>query len=191
MIEDMFSVMQRINQLKKRFGLIRDPAQKTPKINFDRETSRRLDEFSAKGTQIPVKKQSEIKKISVPEINGLVKNHAVRAGIPSSLVQAVIQTESNYNQFAVSKKGALGLMQIMPGMAQKLGVRNPFVAEENIKGGVSFLRQLLEKYNWDYKKALAAYNAGEGAVDKNDGVPPYKETTEYVKKVINTYLKNK
>lgn len=191
MIEDMFSVMQRINDIKKKFGLMREASDGAVKKDFDRETSQRLDETRTKDILKPVEKQNDIKKISIPEINNLVANHSAKAGIPSSLVKAVIQTESNYNQFAVSKKGAQGLMQIMPAMARNLGVRNPFAADENIQGGVSLLRQLLEKYNWDYKKALAAYNAGEGAVDKNNGVPPFKETTEYVKKVINAYLKNK
>ena len=91
---------------------------------------------------------------------------------------------------AVSSKGAKGLMQLMPTTIKELGISNPFSVHENILGGVSVLKRLLEKYDWDYKKALAAYNAGETVVDKEGGVPRYNETQNYIKKVINAYLEN-
>src|SRR5262249_1747405 len=93
--------------------------------------------------------------------------------------------ESNYNPGAVSAKGAIGIMQLIPRTARRFGVANPFNAEENIQGGAKYLKYLLELYHGDYSLALAAYNAGEGAVAKHGGVPPYAETGTYVKKVLS------
>jgi soluble lytic murein transglycosylase-like protein len=115
---------------------------------------------------------------------------AVRNGVPPGLVDAVIQAESSYNPKAVSPRGAKGLMQLMPQTAGMFGVEDPFSPKENIDAGVGLLKNLLDKYDGDYKKALAAYNAGEGAVDRNGGVPPYNETQEYVNRVISLYLRN-
>ncbi len=95
----------------------------------------------------------------------------------------MIRAESNYNPDAVSPKGALGLMQLIPSTARRFGVSNPFDVRENIEGGVRYLRFLLDYYQGDYPKAIAAYNAGEAAVDKYHGIPPYAETQNYVHRV--------
>lgn len=114
----------------------------------------------------------------------LIDEHASRQGVRKDLVRAVIQVESAFNPRAISNKGAVGLMQLMPATARQLGVTNPFDPSENVRGGVAYLRQLLDRYNGDERLALAAYNAGPGAVDNHGHtVPPYRETRDYVSKV--------
>jgi soluble lytic murein transglycosylase-like protein len=115
----------------------------------------------------------------------MIEDYADRNGLSPDLVRAVIQVESGFNPYAISPKGAMGLMQLMPATASELGVRNPFHPEENIRGGVVYLRRLMDKFDNDVSLALAAYNAGPNAVDRYDGVPPYRETKDYVKKVTN------
>ena len=112
----------------------------------------------------------------------LVREHSQRQSLRPELVRAVIQVESGFDPRATSPKGAMGLMQLMPQTAKSLGVLNAYDPEQNIRGGTVYLRQLLDKYG-NEQLALAAYNAGPGAVDKYDGVPPYRETKDYVRKV--------
>jgi soluble lytic murein transglycosylase-like protein len=112
------------------------------------------------------------------------KNH-----VDPALVRAVISTESNWNSSAVSSKGALGLMQLIPDTARQMGVGNAFDPAQNVDGGVRYLRMLLERYNGDLSKALAAYNAGPGAVDRFGGVPNFRETRDYVRKVTDNYYR--
>jgi len=112
-----------------------------------------------------------------------IEEHSSAQGVSPELVRAVIQVESAFNPMAVSNKGAMGLMQLMPATARELGVENPFLPEENIRGGVAYLRQLLDRYDSNVELALAAYNAGPGSVEKYGTIPPYRETQAYVKKV--------
>ncbi|MGC4084108.1 MAG: lytic transglycosylase domain-containing protein [Vicinamibacterales bacterium] len=115
----------------------------------------------------------------------LIDEHASRQGVRKDLVRAVIQVESGFNPRAISSKGAMGLMQLMPGTARDLGVANPLDPSENVRGGVAYLRQLLDRYDGDERLALAAYNAGPGAVDSHgQTVPPYNETRSYVSKKV-------
>ena len=115
--------------------------------------------------------------------NAAISDQARRQGVAEDLVRAVIQVESAFNPNAVSNKGAMGLMQLMPATAAELGVKDPFDPEQNIRGGVKYLKQLLERYDNKVELALAAYNAGIGNVEKYGAVPPFKETRNYVNKI--------
>jgi soluble lytic murein transglycosylase-like protein len=117
------------------------------------------------------------------EFDEVIEEQATAQGVAPELVRAVIQVESAFDARAVSSKGAMGLMQLMPATARELGVSNPFHPAENIRGGVAYLRQLLDRYDSNVELALAAYNAGPGSVAKYGAVPPYRETQAYVKKV--------
>ena len=117
------------------------------------------------------------------EMKAMIDRIADEQGVESQLVHSVIRAESNYNAGAVSPKGAQGIMQLIPSTARRFGVSNTFDPKENIEGGVKYLRFLLDYYRGDYAKAIAAYNAGESAVDKYNGVPPFAETQNYVSQV--------
>jgi hypothetical protein len=121
------------------------------------------------------------------DFSTIVQDKANKYDLDPSLVHAVIKTESNGNPRAVSRKGAMGLMQLMPTTASDLEVRNPFDPEENIDGGTRYLRYLIERFGGDLTLALAAYNAGPKTVEKTNSVPQIPETKQYVKKVLSLY----
>lgn len=117
------------------------------------------------------------------EMLRLIENHAYDRDLDPRLVQAVVQVESGYNPRALSNKGAIGLMQLMPGTAAQLAVDDPWDIEQNLRGGTSYLRQMLDRFG-DLELALAAYNAGPEAVARHSGIPPYDETRAYVRKIF-------
>jgi len=123
------------------------------------------------------------------KIEQMIREVSARYRVDPALVRAVMQTESNWKSSAVSRKGALGLMQLEPGTAQALGVNNAFDPKQNLDGGVRYLHMLLERYNGDLDRSLAAYNAGPGAVDRAGGIPRYRETRDYVQKVTDSYFR--
>jgi soluble lytic murein transglycosylase-like protein len=119
--------------------------------------------------------------------DSIIDRHAVHYGVDPVLVRAVIQVESDFDPHCVSRKGARGLMQLIPETARRYGVQNVLDPDENIRGGVHYLADLLEMFHGDLSRSLAAYNAGENAVLKYAGIPPYEETATYVKRALTVY----
>lgn len=128
------------------------------------------------------------KRTSKSEILGMIDELAQKYDVDPKLVQALVKQESGFNPNAKSKAGALGLMQLMPTTAQGLGVTDPMDPKQNLEGGVKYIKSLMNRFNGNVILALAAYNAGPNAVKKYDGVPPYRETQNYVRSVLSNYL---
>jgi membrane-bound lytic murein transglycosylase B len=127
------------------------------------------------------------RQASPEEIDSSIVMAAARHNVDPNLVRAVVKVESNFNANAVSRKGAMGLMQLMPSTARSLNVKNPFDPEQNVDAGVRHLKQLLESYGGNVDLTLAAYNAGSGAVARSAGVPHFAETQNYVRRITNLY----
>ncbi|MBV8817894.1 MAG: transglycosylase SLT domain-containing protein [Acidobacteriaceae bacterium] len=156
--------------------------------------------FEQEEVSVPVQ-TSEPASITKPDVapaaanvdpRQLVTEAAKKAGLPPAFVHSIVRAESAYQTNAVSPKGAIGLMQLMPSTAAALNA-NPYDVKQNVQAGVEYLRELLLKYQNDANqvvKAIAAYNAGPGAVDKYHGVPPYRETVDYVRRVAQQYLRS-
>lgn len=147
-------------------------------------------EVTLPGVNTPKSTNRAKETVSGNSIESVVNRTAAKYNLEPALLQAVIKVESDFNPRAVSPSGAMGLMQLMPGTARSLGVDNPFDPAENIDGGARYLKSMLSRFNGDVNLALAAYNAGPGAVERYGGVPPYRETVNYVKKV-NSLLKGR
>ena len=179
-------------------------------IHFDhrklQESSSRLfltaDESSF--VDIPTAQIADLAEEKLPEEPKVVEKPAPKIDIPTAvaaasdkhgidedLLYSVIKAESDFNPHAVSRKGAQGLMQLMPGTAGKLGVHDAFDPQANVDAGTRYLRELLDRYHYDLAQALAAYNAGPQRVDQYHGVPPYRETRIYVARIIREYNKKK
>jgi soluble lytic murein transglycosylase-like protein len=127
--------------------------------------------------------------VNVPdsEIQIVIDRHSADQSLDPKLVQAVIQVESGYNHRARSHKGAMGLMQLMPATASQLRVSDPYDPDENVRGGTQYLRHLIDRFPGRLDLAVAAYNAGPGAVERYNGIPPYRETRDYVSRVLALY----
>ena len=132
-------------------------------------------------------RQAVSHRSSSAEIDSIIEEAAARHHVDPNLVRAVIKVESNFNPAAVSRKGAMGLMQLMPATARKFNVSNPFDPRQNVDAGVQHLRRLLDNFGGNVGLTLAAYNAGEGAVNRNNGIPPYSETRNYLRQFRGLY----
>jgi soluble lytic murein transglycosylase-like protein len=129
--------------------------------------------------------KAERKPLFATAYDSIIEAEAKKHGVDAALVSAVIRAESNYEPRALSRKGARGLMQLMPATAKRLDVRKPFDPAANVAGGVKYLKELAERFHHRPELVLAAYNAGERAVETYGGVPPYRETVGYVKKILS------
>lgn len=125
--------------------------------------------------------------VTTAEIDQAIEASAKRHGVDANLVRAIIKAESNFNPKAVSRKGAMGLMQLMPDTARSLNVTNPFDPTQNVDAGVRYFKNLMKNYRGDVRLSLAAYNAGAGAVARSNGVPKFRETQNYVKQITDAY----
>jgi membrane-bound lytic murein transglycosylase MltF len=139
----------------------------------------------------PLAAKTPVQPTAIPSLDELVKQASEKHKLDADFINSVIHAESGFNPRAVSPKGARGLMQLMPDTASKLGVANSFDPRANVDGGTRYLRGLLERYNFDVPKALAAYNAGPHRVEKYKGIPPYYETQAYVARIIKEYNRKK
>ncbi|MGD9581045.1 MAG: lytic transglycosylase domain-containing protein [Vampirovibrionia bacterium] len=157
------------------------------KINYIQGTNTG-DNISFSDILPNVKEKEPVKLLKPETMINLIQSNAKKYGVDPKLVNAVIKNESGYNANACSSQGALGLMQLMPDTARSLGVTDLTDPAQNVEAGTKYLGQLLSQYNGNVVLALAAYNAGPGAVNSNNGVPPYKETRDYIYKVLDTYV---
>lgn len=209
MLEGMNRILERIDELnnsfrgmgprharreKQTFASVMNDVQKSPP-----ETPQKFAALSPLGKIAPAVNPfktavSESPPVIVddedPEYSELIGSYAQKHGLDPSLVRRVIEAESNFDPKSVSKKGAMGLMQLMPETARELGVTNPFDPEQNIAGGTKYLARLLKQNRGNISLALAAYNAGPGAVRDHGGIPPFPETKQYIAKILRGIQKD-
>ncbi|RAI10154.1 MAG: hypothetical protein DKM23_07415 [Candidatus Melainabacteria bacterium] len=176
--------LQRINAIERQFASLSQQTMLTvdaPKTDadFQKILDKKVEDVKSghtKGERVPNS-----------EIDNLIEQYSAKNGLDKDFVKSVVRHESGFNVNATSKCGAMGLMQLMPATAQGLGVTNAYDAEQNIAGGTKYLKGLMDRFDNNKELALAAYNAGPNAVKKYGGVPPYKETQNYVKNIMKTY----
>jgi len=207
-IADLERVLQRITQIEAKINSLNiklSQFNKDFKSIIEKEKVRTKNSKGA-GTNNSIsknqknrKKESEIisnfyNDFNLPDsytksetIKKIILKSALRYGLDPYLISAIIKAESDFNHNLVSKKGAIGLMQLMPETAEILGIKNPFLPKENIEGGSRYFKKLFEQFNGDLVLSLAAYNAGPTTVRRYNGVPPYKETKNFIERVLSFY----
>lgn len=184
MMEGISQVLQRITNIEDRFSP--NKASKNNKFQsyVDGAMNTKVNQNSS---TLKANGSKSVATNAPANINALINQSSQKYGVDPKLVSAVAQAESNYTPNAVSDAGAVGVMQLMPDTASSLGVTNIYDPRDNIEGGVKYIKQLLNTFDGDVSKAVAAYNAGPQAVKNYNGVPPYAETQNYVKKVLDLY----
>ena len=184
-ISSLDIALRRIESIERQFNTLSGVQfNKKPDTDFQAI----LNSNIAKSENIESKTIKDFEPVqSRAEIENLIEKYAQKNNLDKDFVKAVIKQESGFNAKATTHCGAMGLMQLMPQTAMSLGVENAYDVEQNIMGGTKYLSNLLNQYNGDKTLALAAYNAGPGAVKRYGGIPPYQETQNYVKKVIANY----
>ena len=193
-IEGLNSIIHRIDELNMRFGInttsYQENVNKTAAAGgVEQEKPQRLENGSFAtelDKAVSMESRGAVGLNISGDTNSLIKEAAARYQVDPRLVAALAHTESGGNQEAVSPAGAVGVMQLMPETAAGLGV-NPYDKRQNIEGGAKYLRQMMDTFGGDVQKAVAAYNAGPQAVKEYNGIPPYRETQDYVNKVLDIY----
>ena len=200
MLDKMREIKERIEGIKDRCRELRGQQKpKLPKESFNKALQEAglppadpsspstkpvaLPRLPPNGTTAPLEIRAPAQKPTDPFIS-LIDKYARQNNLDPKLVRRLIEVESNFDPACISSKGAMGLMQLMPNTAQDLGVENPFDPEQNISGGTRYLAQMLEREKGNMARALAAYNAGPTTVSDYDGIPPYPETRNYIKKIL-------
>lgn len=159
----------------------------TSGLTFDQILASKISEPRQGSSKTPTNVKNYSLSTNASDYDSMVNEAAMKYGVDSKFIKCIIQQESGFKPNATSWCGAMGMMQLMPGTAKSLGVKNAYDPKENIMGGVKYIKQQLDRFGGDREKALAAYNAGPGAVQKFGGIPPYRETQKYVKNIMGMY----
>ena len=191
-ISDFKTILDgKIEETNKKENKIEDLVSSTPLdiqtgVTDEQQEDKKENKIEEIKSAINLKSKIDL-KAQTSNVEEIIEKYANKYNIDSDFIKAIIKQESNFNSNATSKKGAMGLMQLMPKTAQSLGVVDAYNPNQNIEGGVKYLRGLLDRFDNNNELALAAYNAGPTAVKKYGGVPPYKETQNYVNSIMSAY----
>ncbi|HJP82938.1 MAG TPA: lytic transglycosylase domain-containing protein [Fimbriimonadaceae bacterium] len=184
-------MLARLQELQAQFPT-RTADQPFPSISQPAELQGEITPSGSFAPVNPFVADPALKTIVTPdELRPMITRVATENGLEPALLESLVEAESNFNPSAISSKRAIGLTQLMPDTAKELGVADPFDPAQNLQGGAKYLAGLLKRFGNDQEKAIAAYNAGPGAVERFGGIPPYRETQSYVQKVLSLYRSKK